>query len=393
MHAAVIATLPSTAARAYTLTVGGSDVNVGGQSGAAYMVDIDSMVVEEQGPGGVSSMSFDIWDPNLEIVLSEGQQVEFWDTTNSLPLFAGFVQSWSYSGVIGRTVEVTCVGSEKQLDWMVVPTLTVPSGIDTRSAIQLLVANATGIGAQLRAFATTGSGSSSQAEPIGDMAPGAGTFDVGVAVALNGETLREAIRKVIESSAVGAPIGTTGATASVTVDFWWGLRTYPSTSTSMPTDYVGQTIAESSGTRASRLDHETDATGAVHQVYVKGGNAAGTGLVSDGSGISGEVAYIEDTSITTSDARDRAGTAYLADHVTATRGSYTVENFAPTTNIRAGATTTITNTAAGLTAAIYRIASIRKTFIAAKQTWTVAYGGLRPSFVRASRRLTRSIRS
>lgn len=393
MHAAVIATLPSTAARAYTLTVGGNDMNVGGQSGGAYLVDIDSIKVEEEGPGGISGLSFTLYDPNLEVVIAEGAEVEMWDVTNTIPYFAGFVQSWKYLGILGRYVSINCIGAEVLLDWLIVPSLTIPSGIDTTDAIQMAATNTIGLGVRLRSAST--SGGSTQANPIGDMQPGAQTLQQVASVTLAGQTLREAIRLILEASrSTGTNSGVGGA--SITVDFWWGLRAYPKATavTSIPSDYDSLTVTDAtSGTAATMLDHESDASGAVHAVYVKGGNAAGTGLVTDGMNIPGPVAFIEDSSITTSDARDRVGLAYIAEHSPATRGSLSIESFAPTTNIRAGSFVDITNTASGIASVEYRIASISKSFYANKQTWTVAYGGFRPSFVRQNRRRTRALRS
>jgi len=406
MHAAVLATLPDTSARAYTLTVGGSDMNVTGQSPAAYKVPIESIQITEEGPGGVSGMDFDIWDPDREVVLTEMARVEFWDVTNSLPLFAGFVQSWGVSGIIGRTLAVHCIGIEAVLDWMLIPAeMTFADGSRTNAAIQALYANATGIGVPLRAFTTdTGTlASGNQALPIGDLDLISGGYAhiVGPITVTATSTLRDAITFVMENSETSVNDRLIGA---VTVDFWTGLRVWlregvifgTSYGPIPPSDYIDLTVADNpSGAflAATQLDHDTDAAGVPRGVFIQGGNAAGTGLVSDGTGIPGPIASLSDSLILTAAARDRAGTAYLADKGLAIRGSFTLENFASTTNRRAGSPLTLSSTAAGLAGFQSTIVSISKRFIAARQTWTVAYGGLRPSAIRQLRRFTRAVRS
>jgi hypothetical protein len=340
-------------------------------------------------------MDFRVRDPNREIAWTEGAVVEFWDVANALPQFLGFVQSWTLSGIVERTLDVHCIGAEAVLDWMLVPSLTIPAGTRASTAIQAAAANATGIGFPLRALSDEGLNGyqGNQAMPIAAFATLVDSTDLVAAVTLAGETLREAIRKIFEASLnEGIFVGSGGVTGQVTVDFTYGLRAWATGTT--PEDYINTTVAEViGGLAATTLDHETDALGVVHQVYVKGGNAAGTGLVTDGRGIPGPVALIEDSSITTAAAKQAAGVAYLEQSNVATRGSFTLENFAPTSNVRAGSWITITSTPAGLSAQVFTIASIAKTFIVNKQTWRVAYGGLPLSPARLIRRLTRFVRS
>jgi hypothetical protein len=395
MHAAVLATLPDTSARAYTLTVGGDDLNVTGQNGTAYLVPIDTIRVEEEGPGGISGMDFGVWDPNREVTITEGARVEFWDITNSLPLFTGFVQSWGMSGIVGRTHDVHCIGIEVVLDWMVLLSdMTFAALSDTAAALQALVANSSGIGISLRALSGT-SNDGDQAEPLGDLgfviSSHKGVLLNAVTVTA-GTTLREAIRQVTDENVdnVAGVKGVGDAVPKVTVDFWYGLRAWGS----QPNDYVDLTVVDTvgAGIAATVLDHEMDAAGVPHAVLVIG-TGAGSGYVGDGSGIAGPTAVINDSTITTSAKRDSVALAYLSEHGTATRGSLTIENLTPTTNIRPGSRVIITNTVVGLTAAPFVIASITKSFVANVQTWTIAYGGFRPSQVRQNRSRTRTFLS
>lgn len=398
MHAAFLANADH-GARGYYLTVGNDDWNVTGQNtGISYKVDIDSITVEEEGPGGVSGMSFTLWDPSLEAVVQEAARVEFWDITNNLPVFVGFIQSWDVSGVIGRFYRIQCIGIEVVLDWQVIPVdITFAAGANTPDAIQCLCAVATGIGVSLRSFrANSAVTNGTQATPIGAIDPAA-IATVGIlanAVTVTaGTTLREGIRQLTDqniahSDTLRTVVGS--GNPQVTVDFTYGVRAW----LSEPSDYADLTIVETVGSRAAAdLKHSVDATGVPHQVWVEGGNAAGSGLVTDGTGEPGPVAVLTDSTITTSADRDAKAFAYLADKQASTRGSVTIEAYSPSTNIRAGSSVVLTNTAAGLTSASYVIAGIDKTFVASVQTWVVQYGGLRPSFARQQRRFTRSVLS
>ena len=118
-------------------------------------VDMKTIRLTEEGPGGVSSMSFSVWDPDIQLTISIGDHIEFWDVTNDQPLFLGFLASFGIR-MAGphRWVDVECVGIEVLLDWMLVPNLTIPSGTDWAAGLQSLIYNATGVGWPIRANAT-----------------------------------------------------------------------------------------------------------------------------------------------------------------------------------------------------------------------------------------------
>jgi hypothetical protein len=399
--AAIIATqLTDTTAYPYSLLLGSLEViRPMAAGGNSYGVPVETIDLEEAGPGGVSSLSFTIEDPQGQVPIPTASLgVQMWDLTNNRPLFAGFVQNKKVRPYPpgGRYLDITCIGIEIVLDWMKVPGLTIPSGTDITAAVQSVLANATGIGVSLRAGASQAN-QGNQAFPIGDLSVISFGTTLGADVVLAGETVREGIRKCFEVAvANGGIFGVYGADfvgAYCTVDFWYGVRVW--NTGNVPADYATLTITDTpaGAIAAANLAHETDDSGIVRAVVVKGGNAAGSGTVTDGSGLPGEVATLEDDTILTAVAMQVAGRAYLVDKATAERGSYTVQTFAPTTNIRAGSNTTITDAEVGLSAATYPIASIRKSFSDTLQTWEVAYGGLRPSFARFVRRATRGTRS
>lgn len=391
MHAAVLATLPSTAARAYTLTVGGNDLNVTGESGAAYMVDIDSIDVTEARDGG-SSMSFRVWDPNKEVVVYDGLVVEFWDNTNTRPLFGGFVQSWKQgSATGGRWLDVECAGFDVLLRWLVVGSLTIPSGTWTNAAIQSAAANCFGVGFPLRAFSQPGLGGfqGNQAQPIAACADVVNLFTLSQAVVLDGQTLAEAIDLILEASILDSYFGA-DLVLTYGVDVQAGLRVYATKF--IPTDYADLTVSDTSGQAVTVLDHEQGSR--ERSVYVKGGNAVGSGVVGDGTGVPGETAIINDSNITTALGKQLAGVAYLLQRQTPASGSLSIGAWQPSGNIRAGSRVTITNAAAGLVADRFRIIRITKKWLKSspvKETWGIDYGTQRASAVTATSRVSRKI--
>jgi len=369
-----------------------------GSAANRYGVPIESIDVEEAGPGGVSSMRFRLELPNPAsgVTLVDGARVHFQDLANDLPTFYGFLQSWPSRPLgLGRSYDVTCQGIEIVLDWMIVPALTIAAGTNIQAAIQSILANATGVGVALRGLAS-GTANGTQAQPIGDLAQPkfGGAVTTAVAVVLAGDSVREAIRKVLDVANDSSPyFGDITIYGHATVDFWQGLRVFRRDQA--PGDYATLTIDDSVGgaIAAANLEHTTDVGQVVRGVYVKGGNAAGTGLVSDGSGKPGRIAVIDDPSILTSSARDLAGVAYLTTQTEAARGNFQVEAFTPTTNVRPGSRLSLTDAEVGLTAANYAISTISKTFAGPTESWRVSYGGLPKKAGRVLRRLTRGTRS
>jgi hypothetical protein len=283
---------------------------------------------------------------------------------------------------------------EALLDWMVMPPCTLIAGITRTVAVQSVMAQALGPGVPLNANQAL-SGPGTQPTPVGvdtNVLQEAIVFE-------GGETVREALRMVC---AYQTPSGVIPSWAFFTVDFWYGLRFWMAQAdvpTRVPEDYAPLTMLSTpAGPNPAALDHETDSGEVVRQLYVKGVNAAASGFFSDGSGLPGPTAFLNDASILTGAARDAAAQAYFFDKGQSVRGSYRKETFLDTgtvaAHVQAQSRTVVTDAQVGLSAADYPIGSITKRYFGAGlETWTVTYGGLPASLPNAIRRLTRAVRS
>ena len=399
--AAVIATqLTDQSSVAYRLTLDGVDFL---ERGGAFGVPIESIRVGEEGPGGVSSMSFTINDPLIEAVFTTSATVEFWDVANDRPLFLGFIQSVAVSPTaVGRTFAVTCIGIEALLDWMLVPYLQVFTGTVLPSAIQAIVANATGVGHPIRALAADGYGT--QAGPITNFE----TFPTTTyEVVIEGQSVREAIRLVAEAAGTWYR---TNAVPQYTIDFYSGLRFGSATTDNgqwyglLGGDLSDIPMGEPAGIYPSSLRIDLRPTDVVRAVYIKGGIArttgydpVGSGLVADGSGIPGPVAYISDDTSTTDAIRDYIGASYLVTFSMEARGSMTfdqLDTFFDTYDVRPGMSVSFDpDSQLFAEATSFVLFAITKTFHVNGQSWDVSFGGFKPTTTYQSRRLTRTTRS
>jgi hypothetical protein len=389
--AVLAAALTNHAPRSKLLTIGGVDVVFQpGSTGNGYGVPIETVEVIESGPGGVSSMAAVTSDPAIALLLTDGQDVRFHDLVNDVPIFTGWLQGWGYVpdfGQQGRKVAFRAVGPEILLDWALVPpSLTIAAGTDLVTAIQMAVAASVGAG-PLRAYALPGS-LSTQAGPIQTL--NVSTQVVTDTLVLTG-TLREVLRQ-ITSYSTGGGHGFTYGGLNLTVDMTYGLRVWTPFGTGRPADWSNLSIndAPAGPIVAEGLSHDVDAMGIVRGVYITGGNAAGSGLVTDGSGKLGPIAQLTDSTILTSSARDVAGQAYLNGFATGERGSFALTDFAPDLTVHAGVSVSVGDARIAPASGSYPIAQIKKTFQPVRQTWEISYGGLPPSLTRALRRLTRT---
>ncbi len=422
----VIATqLTDHATRYKTLKVDGLDVLTPYPGWAtSYGVMMETLQVTEEGPGGVSSMHFTIWDPRIQLAISTSALVEFWDLSHTpatlpagavgRPLFLGFIQNINLRPEgPGRYIDIDCIGVEAVLDWMVVPTYTIPDGTGQAAAVQSLVYNATGIGFPLRASSSSVATFGDQPTPVSADTIGLSLqYDVVVA---DGSSLRQAIADVFAACDSGmAGVGLMSG-AFATVDFYGGLRTIEAfvsindlfvpagvVGVYEPADYATglQSINTMAGQyQTSSMDFSIDVSGSVRGVYIRGANAAGSGLVSDGSGAIGPISYLSDDTSTTAAIRNAIAVDYLSRFALSIRGSFTYDDVAtavldkgprPPSYWYFGPDGQTFNETIALP-----IASISKTFYAGgvKERWTVAVGGLPPSMVKQTRRLTRDVRS
>ena len=367
-----------------------------GTIGNGYGVPFESVVFDEQGPGGVSSLSFQIEDPQNVITLSIGAEVRFYNVTRDRAEFTGWLQSWDVNVYgLGRIYTVQCIGAEAILDWAKVPSLNIAAGTIAADAVCTAVAAATGIGVPWRAAWNTGLGleDGNSTLPVGNL-NGVAPATTSVAVTVTAVTLREAIRAILDATPNTTLAGIdTIQSSSCSVDMGFGIRVWRSTFS--PGGYASLTVNDAiagpvvAGTPTNRID----GGGIERGVYVVGGNAAGTGFFGDNSGIPGDVAVLNDSTILTAAAASQAALAYLANKEASLRGQITLEpGMIPAGMVRAGSQITITDTQLGLSALNTIIGAIRRTYTAgaADEEWLVTFGGLPPSLTAKLRRLTRS---
>lgn len=384
--------------RTRALWIGGLDVlKRPGTPGNTYSVDPTTVEVVEGDAGQVSSLRATITDPAGELTLNPVDPVLFMDLANNVPIFRGFLSSPAVMPLgVGRSIDIEADGVEILLDWMKVPAMTVPSGTDSYAAVAMVVAAATGIGYSFRMNGLI-LGGSLQATPL-DM--GATTITTGYAVTFaNPVTLRDALDQVARS--VGAGFMSVGAQPFVgrfTVDPYLGLRSWDASGFwgfTAPADYFGPTFSQvGANPRPSGTSYQPVV--GIHHAYVKGGNAAGTGLFTDGSGVPGEVVVIVDSNILSAAAAQSAASAYFAQHGGTARVTVTAEEESsavsgPGAEVRPGAVLTITDPQAGIPSArTFTIRQVTRRYLAnGKENTTFEAGAELESGAMMLRRLTR----
>lgn len=386
-------------ARSRALYLDGTDVLLApGSGGNRVGVPIDTCEVIEQGPGGVSSMRFDIEDPEGLVMLQEGQEIRFHDIVNDRPIFLGWLQSWDERPFgLGRVWIVTAVGVEAVLDWIIVTSYTIPGSQSSSRTIWGLLAAATSVGVPLRVVAKAG-GAVNDADGdadagVGTLFPGGSAINQpGTPLTVAGVTLREAIRQALDAAIDSDLTPITPADGVFTVDFYGQLRLWRRTST--PADYDTLTVTDTGASSivAENISHTVDPGGIVRGVYIVGGAAAGTGVVMDGTGIPGPIATFSDANVLDADGLFVAGTNYLQAHGAITRGSFDLFDRDITDNIRAGSLLVLDDDMLDLHGT-YQIGQMQRRFTGKRTDWSFTYGGLPPSATTLMRRLTRSVLS
>lgn len=402
LGAVLAAALTDHSARYAGLFVAGVDVlKQPSATGNGYGVLLDTIEVNEQGSGGVSSMTFTIEDPSFTVQAPRtGDEVRYQILANATPEFLGFVQSIRTVpafGDQGRMIVVTAQGVESLLDWAVTASdMTLdPNVLGTIALIQSIVANSVGLG-PVRAFTdpTGAIAFGNQALPIGiNFGP---AFGNAITIPA-GTTVRQAFQQFWATFG-GSSITSLGEDRSVmyiTIDFTWGLRMFPDYAANppgpaLPADYTNLTVTDTSvgAIVAEGLSYATDSGGIVRGVVVKGTGVTAT--VTDGSGKLGPFRTLEDTTITTVAAATAAGASYLATFQQTIRGDFDLLDHSPVTTIHTGSFVLITDARAELAGEYRRIMAIRKRYHGTgRQDWTVSFGGLPPSGAALMRRLTR----
>jgi hypothetical protein len=144
------------------------------------------------------------------------------------------------------------------------------------------------------------------------------------------------------------------------------------------------------GDKVGNMDYVVDASEIVRTVMVIGTGASAT--VSDGSGVLGKVAVINDTSLTTTAKCTAAGQAYLNIYRVNARGSFELADAATTYgSIVVLSAMSMVDTTVGLTALMaWNIMAADFTFYGAKRDVTIHFGGHAPDAMQTLRRATRT---
>lgn len=402
--AVVGAALTDGSAKAKSLWIAGLDVlrQPGGPTGSLYGVKESTIELVERFPGMVSSLSFQITDPMARVAVAKGDTILYFDHASGLPLFRGWVDTWSpapLSGGQGRAIDVEAIGVEAVLDWAILANdVTIAAGGALREAIQALVAQSVGTG-PLRAFGLDGGTNSSIAQPIGENTSAAFAGGLSTALTLTaGTSLREALRQVARLYFTASA----GLRFAFTVDYFYGLRAEafsPISPQVVWNDRASFSVSTGAGSRPSGLRYRTD--GQVYRaVYVKGANAAGSGLVSRGDGAIGPIAFLSDNASDTAERLNDIGRTYLAQSADEVRGEVKAAELDPSTVnslaawFRPGCQLTLTDASVGASGAAYQATELRKRFYAnGREDWTIAFGGIPPSAAQLIRRLTSSARA
>ena len=363
------------------LRIDGLEVLYQNGSTNSYSVDPATITVIESGDSQPGSMSFTLSDPNGQVRLTPGQVVHFMDVTRNVPLFWGFIDSLDATSLgVGRTVQVECVGIGILLDWLIVPSASFPAYpgvVAAADAVQGMIALATGAGAGMIRAARTAITSSTQANPVGmSSAPSA-------AVSVSGVTLRTAIQAVFTS--VGTWMYDTFSVINpgllpdyrMQIDWYGGLRVWDTSGNwaGYPVDWVGVTLTAHAPTDTSYSVAQGDA----RSVYVIGGNAAGTALFPDGSGIPGPTAVINDSTILTYGGAFSAAASYFKANGVLASGTVVSDEWdnigTAGAEAHAGMTVTITDPNIGLSSFSATINEISKTFNnSGTERWSISYG-------------------
>lgn len=385
-NAAIVATaLTTQQTRSVGLWIDGFDV-IGVAGVTTWGTPVETIDLEEQGPDGVSSLTFVVEDFANAVPVNEGSVVRMQDFFADQPLFLGWVQSWDIEVLgLGRRITVQAIGVEAILDWdLVTSYVGVARPWDSFDTDIAAVITHAGFNIRIVQGHPTGGGFvSSLAAPIENLT----NFQYDVSV--SNTTLRETIRQVF----AGEQTGAVATDYRCTVDFLGNLRVWEADA--RPSDYADFSISDTagSGTASADLRHTSDATSTIHRVQVVG-TGAGIGLVVDGSNVPGPIAILSDPMSTTAALRASIGAAYIANHQRMQSGQFRYETWQPFQQVRAGMTISITDAQIGLSGSVFEIKSIRKQFHpGGKQTWTVSYGSYPQRGSQAIRGLTRDILS
>lgn len=388
LGAVAAAALTNHAARTWGLYVDGLDVGVEADGAPSYGTDPRSLALHLAGPGGASSLSWVVDDPQKVLGFLPGAEVRFEVfTVAGPPWFRGTLEVIEGSpdfGMQGRTWRLTATGDDALPDWVVTDyALTFTGTYLATDMVQAIIAACSNRG-ELRAGVDSILPQGSQELPIGNLGGAANLAlpaSITVAIAA-GTTLRAAVNQVI--AACGVFDLTLGA--RFTVDTLRGVRLWQVKDPLQGPDGDTTVTVGPASTPGADNAFRTDATSVVRQAIVRG--AAGvSGRATDGSGRRGRSIVVTDLSLTTAEACQAVAIAALRG--TAIRGSIRVESSTTLDESVMRSKLGLTDAATGATGT-YEVGGADVTFDKlARATVQIAYGGRPASAADLIRRLTR----
>ena len=352
------------------------------------IVPVETIEVVEAMPGAVSSMRFTMEPDPGSLTRLTSVRLDTGAVANRL--FNGYITNLTYRkyGAGSQRVEVTCVGVEILLDWLVdhVASTTIAFGTNFPDAIaQIITAKTTSLSATIN---VTDRG--------GDETDGIGTFirpDLGTTPFLTGGvnwapplgTLRQRIEQLHMKSSFNNAGTRESFGYFLTVDWQLNVRAWENVTSLMPADWTKLEIDNVPPTAGGAFPAEDyrvayDYGAVPDRVYV-----VGTGI----AGFVGSTSFprienvLDAPEITTATERTMAGESYLDTRNTADRWEFDILDFTPpSTTIHAGGLCDVIDSSG--TTTDHRIAEIRKTFYSSgRQNWHVILGRPRASMTRS----------
>lgn len=409
---AIAAALTDHSAHPYQLTIGGVDYIVG-RGGNAPAVPLDSLSIDQQGSGGVSSLECTLEDPSASIVIPDGTLITFWNLATNDCYFRGFIDHAGPSPFAGpgRSINITATGIEAALDWSLVGDYTVSLSSSTQQPdevgrlVALLVAQFGVAGIYGICLGFSGDPAGDFDNTIGGrLVDGAGhdlflpttSFDPPFNPFYSKRFQNVPLRSMIETLVTAAQANVNPPQVPypvlLTVDTMGRVRMFADAPGVQPLDYSTLVVSDTVGSTfvASNLEHNIEYGEAVHTVYVTGAAAASSGYFGDGTGIAGKVGATSTDSAALEGAMSAAAAFFARQPAVVYRGSFDLIDIVAPADVWPGSLLTLTDAGAGASGE-YRIGSIKRTFNGDTENWTVTYGRLTPSLVQMVRRLTRSV--
>lgn len=327
----VAAALTTPASRVWGIYVNGVDVSKSSQYGVLW----GETTIEIAAPGSASGATIVIDDTASVLSFSPGDAV-LWLALSQTNLFGTTGAPW-FRGWVGKAGEVKlgqgrqwqleCIGIDALPDWAVTQyaitfdPATAPVTFGLRQMVQAIAAASTNFGPVSVAIDLAAGGQGNVTNGVG------ADYSLRTAVTIPiGTTFRRAVE--LAASASG-DVASPPSPLRLTVDMYGTLRTYVGVQTGVtfiaPDSNASVTVSTAGPTYPASHRHEDDGMSAARTVVVIGSGSVKVTL-SDGTGIMGPTAIVQDDTFTTVAAATAYGLTYLAGRRGVSSGSVTLES-------------------------------------------------------------------